>query len=186
MYTLSFDGLFRGFEKNSNVKNNAGIMCYGWLISEENQVIAIGRGSYTHRKAASSIGAEYLALIEGLVAIADLGLNHEMVLVMGDAKTVIDQMQGINLVNSPKIKELYRKATNLSQKLPGLQWQWVPRQNNKAADKLTRQALQQISCQKKQSIPWNRATEHFGGFCLISDIMICQKLIGKNKTKIRH
>ncbi|HVP22128.1 MAG TPA: reverse transcriptase-like protein [Anaerolineaceae bacterium] len=150
-------------------------MCYGWLISEDDQVIARGHGGYTHREVASSNGAEYLALIEGLEALSDLGLKGERVLVVGDAKSVIDQMQGYAEVTSTRIKTLHRKARRLSQKMAGLQWQWVPRGKNKAADRLTRHALRQIRRGKKQTLSTIRATKRSTGFCLISDLMICQR-----------
>jgi ribonuclease HI len=175
MYTLSFDGLFREKGKSTDTDNEAGIMCYGWLISEGTAIIAKGHGSYTHREVASSNGAEYLALIEGLEALKVLGLKNEPVLVKGDSKSVIDQMQGIAEVTSSRIKTLHRKAKRLSQKMAGLQWQWVPRQQNKAADQLTRHALRQVRRGRKETISTIGETKRSTGFHLISDLMICQR-----------
>jgi ribonuclease HI len=173
MYTLNFDGLFRESEKNSEIESD--IMCYGWLISENNEVIAKGHGSYTHREVASSNGAEYLALIEGLEALKDMGLTNEPVQVVGDARTVIDQMQGFAEVSSPRIKTLHQKAIRLSHKMAGLQWLWVPRNENKAADQLTRHALQKIQNGTHETLSSIGATKKSKGFRLISDLMVCQR-----------
>lgn len=150
-------------------------MCYGWLIYENNLVIAKGHGSYTHREVASSNGAEYLALIEGLEALKVLGLKNEAVMVVGDAKSVIDQMQGFAEVTSTRIKTLHRKAVRLSQKMAGLQWLWVPRRDNKAADQLTRHALRQVHMENNETLSAIGRTKCSSGFQLISDMMICQR-----------
>ncbi|MHC1770386.1 MAG: ribonuclease HI family protein [Flexilinea sp.] len=175
MHTLNFDGLFQVKKEISSFGNEISIMCYGWLVSDDQQVIAKGYGSYTHREAASSNGAEYLALIEGLEALTDLGLKKEPVLVIGDAKSVIDQMQGFAGVTSPRIKTLHRKAIRLSRGLAGLRWQWVPRSENKAADRLTRNALSLICSRKMDTLSTVEAMKQCPGFRLISDLMVCQR-----------
>ncbi len=176
MYRLNFDGLFRERGEKSDGDLRTGIMCYGWVIrNNRQQVIAQGHGSYSHRHAASSNGAEYLALIEGLEALFDLGLNDETVLVIGDARSVIDQMQGLAEVTSVRITALHQRAMRLSQKIAGLHWQWVPRGQNRAADKLTRHALRQIGLRDMNIFSSIGAVNRSTGFRLIADLMICQR-----------
>jgi ribonuclease HI len=143
MITLRFDGLFRN-DWFDSPGHETSLMCYGWLIYRNGQVIARGHGGLLHHAFASSNTAEYLALIEGLSALTDLGVSHEKIQVIGDCKSVIEQMSGSAGVNSPRVKYLYLKAQRLAARFSYMQWLWEPRKRNHAADQLTRRALKQI------------------------------------------
>ncbi len=170
MYTLYFDGLYRG-----KIKNSEGgykpipIMCYGWVICEDGKVIARGHGIYTHHDAATSNGAEYLALIEGLDALLDLRVGSIPVTVYGDARTIIEQLQGVSQVTSPRVINLYLKARKLSKKLGRIHWKWIPRHKNRAADQLTRHALKVLENRDCQA---GKMTHQFAGFRLIYGLMV--------------
>jgi ribonuclease HI len=142
MYTLQFDGLFRRMQVESH--GNPGIMCYGWVIFRNESMVAYGHGGYAHWKIATSNGAEYLALIAGLEALVGMNINSETILIQGDAKTIIEQMQNLALTHSPRIKQFHRQARRLCRNFKNVQWCWTPRRENHSADKLTRQALKQI------------------------------------------
>ncbi len=144
VYTLQFDGLYRGFPGDEENSAQAGFLCYGWIILHNEQIIARGHGVYARGHNASSNIAEYLALIEGLDALTDLGLTNQPIHVIGDAKCVIDQMRGLASVSSANIRPLYRRAERLSQGFLCLTWEWRPRRHNRLADSLTRKALQQL------------------------------------------
>ena len=74
MITLRFDGLFRCLTGDcpDNTHSNqdprmsgassSGVMCYGWLIYDDNRLVARGHGGFVRREEASSNIAEYLAL----------------------------------------------------------------------------------------------------------------------------
>ena len=144
MYTLRFDGLFRSFSGTNIPNDSAGFLCYGWLISRQDVLIAQGHGVFARCKDASSNVAEYLALIEGLDAMGDLGLDDDPIKIFGDAKSIIDQMNGLAGVSSESILPLYLRARQLSKQFINLKWIWTPRKYNKAADWLTRRAMRQI------------------------------------------
>ena len=150
MLTLEFDGLYRGFFEDGVSVARAGVMCYGWLIYRDGLLIARGHGGFARCEDASSNIAEYLALIEGLSALVDMGLEREPILIKGDARSVIDQMQGFAAVNSPSTRPLYRRASRLSSKLKRAEWRWMPRRNNHDADLLTRRAMKQIRANPQQ------------------------------------
>ena len=110
MYTLQFDGLFKPVQ-GANPVDQAGFMCYGWLIWKDHKVIARGHGGVARGQAATSNTAEYMALIEGLDALQDMGVCEQPVTVIGDARSVIDQMQRmtgdlINTTQQPSLQEL--------------------------------------------------------------------------------
>lgn len=144
MFTLRFDGLYRSFNGTNESRDKAGFLCYGWLISRAEVVIGQGHGVFIRCRDASSNVAEYVALIEGLDALSDLGLVDDQIKIFGDAKSVIDQMNGMASVSSEAIWPLYMRARQLSTRFFKIRWIWTPRKNNKAADWLTRRAMRQI------------------------------------------
>jgi ribonuclease HI len=141
MYTLRFDGLYRGVPGSVKAANKAGFLCVGWLISRDGVVVAKGHAVFAHSRDATSNVAEYLALIEGLESLRDMGVRDEPVEVMGDAKTVIEQVQGLADVNAARIKPVWRRAKKAAGYFGNLTWRWTPRRHNHAADQLTRHAL---------------------------------------------
>src|SRR5512142_2678209 len=144
MLTLQFDGLFRGAPHDLHLRNDAGFMCYGWVILRDGFVIARGHGGYASAQDASSNVAEYLGLIEGIEALLDMQATKEMIIICGDAKSVIEQMQGRASVSASSIKPLHKRASRLVHHFPRILWTWTPRRNNHTADSLTRRALRQI------------------------------------------
>jgi ribonuclease HI len=144
MITLQFDGLFRSLPSSPKRVHKAGFMGYGWLILRDQVIIARGHGVVAHSNNATSNIAEYLALIEGLEALTDLGVQKEPVTVRGDSKCVIDQMCGAASVNAPGMKPLHRRAKRLCRHFLYITWIWTPRQENKDADSLTRRAMRQV------------------------------------------
>jgi ribonuclease HI len=148
MYILHFDGLFRCVYKDDSLQ--AGVMCYGWVIDHNHTPVAHGYGGFARSCHATSNGAEYLALIEGLEALLDMGVQNQRIKIFGDAKTVIQQMQGLSGVSSPGILPLHRRATQLSASFSRLKWNWAPRNENKAADLLSRRALHNIRTNRNE------------------------------------
>jgi ribonuclease HI len=150
MLTLQFDGLFRVAPEDLNLGDNAGFMCYGWVIFRDNMIVARGHGGYIRGKDASSNVAEYLGMIEGLEALLDMHATDEPIEICGDAQSIIDQMEGRSVVNASSIKPLYRRARKLAKQFQHLIWLWTPRRDNHTADALTRRALLQIRANPKQ------------------------------------
>jgi ribonuclease HI len=144
MLTLRFDGLFREVSGQFEDYQQAGIMCYGWLIQRAGVPIAQGHGAFARGSEASSNIAEYLALIEGLDALQDFASVGESVCVCGDAKSIIDQMRGVSQVNASSVQPIYDRAIKLAARFSIIEWVWLPRKKNHLADSLTRRALRQI------------------------------------------
>lgn len=115
---------------------------YGWCVSKGKIEVARGFGLYAHMRIIQSNIAEYMALIEGLEALADLRLWKDPIEIRGDAKGVIDQMKGVVSISSNRTRKIHRRATLLSKNFDSLVWTWVPRKENKLADELSRRGLQ--------------------------------------------
>lgn len=81
--------------------------------------------------------AEYTALIEALEYAAD-ELDADTIHVHGDSQLVIRQMTGQYNVNSQRLMPLWREAKSLSRTLDDVHFQWVPREQNEHADKLSK------------------------------------------------
>ena len=144
MYTLKFDGLYREISKDVQKNSRAGFISYGWLIYKKDQLIGHGFGVFALDKYAASNIAEYIALIEGLEALADLGVRKEAVEIQGDAKCVIDQMLGVAGISSPPTQKLNKRASRLAKHFEDLKWHWVPRRHNREADRLTKHAIRKM------------------------------------------
>jgi ribonuclease HI len=141
LYILQFDGLYREIPEHSGNGAHAGFMSYGWLIFKQEKFIARGLGVFARRNYAGSNIAEYLALIEGLDALADMKVEDAPIEIQGDAKCVLDQMAGLANVTSQSTRGLHQRAVKLTRPFAHLEWQWIPRRKNQAADKLSRQAI---------------------------------------------
>lgn len=176
MYTLHFDGLYRSaWYREQNLIPPRDIMCYGWLVQKNNRIIARGHGGLLHRNQASSNFAEYIALIEGLEALRDLHFEQEEIHIIGDAKSVIDQMTGEARVSSNQIRGLYMRAQRLSRWFNNLQWTWAPRRQNRDADLLTRKALKQIRLSREYDREIKTFPRHSGIIQLLDLRMINMK-----------
>jgi ribonuclease HI len=79
--------------------------------------------------------------IEGLDVLLDMQVSNEPIEIRGDAKSVINQMEGYGGVSSGSTRSLYQRAMHLSLRFNRLRGRWVPRGDNRAADALTRQAI---------------------------------------------
>jgi ribonuclease HI len=144
VYTLKFDGLFREEITGDFKSTRAGFISYGWLIYKDEKLVARGFGVFALDKYAASNIAEYIALIEGLEALADFGVQKEAVEILGDAKCVIDQMRGVAGISSIPTRKLNGRALRLAKRFVDLNWQWVPRRHNRDADQLTKHAMRKM------------------------------------------
>ncbi|MDP9101979.1 MAG: reverse transcriptase-like protein, partial [Actinomycetota bacterium] len=83
--------------------------------------------------------AEYEGLIAGLTAALELGPAE--VEVRMDSKLVVEQMSGRWQVKHPDMKPLARRAAELVSRLPRVRFSWIPREQNKHADRLANEAM---------------------------------------------
>lgn len=84
--------------------------------------------------------AEYRALIAGLEAAHELGL--ESLLVRLDSELLVKQMTGAYRVKSAHLKPLHERARALVASFRDVRFEHVPRARNARADQLCNQALE--------------------------------------------
>lgn len=83
--------------------------------------------------------AEYQALILGLSEALDQGLSRLSVRL--DSELIVRQLDGAYRVKSPGLKPLYQKACTLLERFESVDVAHVPRAQNKEADHLANQAI---------------------------------------------
>lgn len=86
----------------------------------------------------NSSEAEYQALIAVLAAAVDGGADD--IVIYGDSRVVIDDMNGPALYAAPSLAEYRSAAHGLLAQLRGVTLRWIPRHKNAAADALSQRA----------------------------------------------
>lgn len=130
-YTMYSDGGARG---------NPGPAAIGVVISQDNKVVAtISRciGETTNNQ------AEYQAIIAGLEKAIEL--KAETVECFLDSELVVKQLRHEYKVKNKDLATLFVKAHNLSLQFKKISFNHVPREENKAADKLVNEALDVVT-----------------------------------------
>lgn len=128
--TLFCDGASRG---------NPGPAAYGFVIYQNNAVVfEEGKrlGSTTNNV------AEYQALIHGLKAAIKHGAQN--LTVKSDSELMVRQLNGIYKVRTPHIIPLFQEAKELLSNFSSVEVLHVRREENKRADALCNQALDEI------------------------------------------
>lgn len=83
--------------------------------------------------------AEYTAVLRALEAAKEMGECE--VEIRSDSELLIMQMNGKYKVKAPHLKQLKRKIDSLGKEMQ-VKFRWVPREQNEAADLLSKQAIQ--------------------------------------------
>jgi len=83
--------------------------------------------------------AEYRGLIAGLEEARRLGADE--VAVRMDSKLVVEQMTGRWKVKHPAMAELHQQARSLASAFGRVSFAWIPREQNKHADRLANEAM---------------------------------------------
>jgi ribonuclease HI len=142
-----FDGLCQPY-------NPGGIACYAFVIlakkgheqKQQQQYSEYGLAAEPFSDNATNNVAEYTGIIKALEWLLekDNYNNNQKIIVRGDSQLVISQLNGKYKVRAVKIIPLYQKVKSLLSKFKDIKIEWIPRDNNKEADKLSNKAYQEI------------------------------------------
>lgn len=117
--------------------NPGGYACYGWVAIDGATEVASGKGCVGHGAGMTNNLAEYTAAIKALEwAVA--GKNGGGVL-RTDSQLVARQFGGQWRCNDDRLRVLLARLRELAERA-GCGVEWVPRENNRRADALSRQA----------------------------------------------
>lgn len=132
-------------EADGGSRGNPGVAGYGALVRD-----ARGGGLLAERAAplgrASNNVAEYTGMIEGLRAVLDLDLARDSSIeVRMDSKLVVEQMTGRWKIKHEDMRRLALDARRLVDEIQQqggtVQFTWIPRERNKAADALSNDGM---------------------------------------------
>jgi len=142
-----FDGLCQPY-------NPGGIACYAFVILTKKEHEQKQRQHYSeYGLAAEPFGdnstnnvAEYTGIVKALEWMLEKNNynNNQKIIIRGDSQLVINQIKGKYKVRAVKIIPLYQKVKSLLSKFKDVRIEWIPRDNNKEADKLSNKAYQEI------------------------------------------
>jgi len=116
-------------------KKQAGIGGVIYLNDSEIESFSENIGEATNNE------AEYQALIRGCQVIRKF--KPERVYIFADSELLVKQITGEYQVKNPRMQTLCGKAMNVLQHLPEWRIEHVPRERNKRADQLSKQAVLQ-------------------------------------------
>ncbi len=124
-------------EADGGSRGNPGPAGYGAVVrADTGEVLAerLGRLGVTTNNV-----AEYTGLIEGLRAASELGADE--VDVRMDSKLVVEQMSGRWQIKHPGLRPLAEQAGKLARSFRVVRYSWIPREQNKHADRLANAAM---------------------------------------------
>lgn len=124
-------------EADGGSRGNPGPAGYGAVVvSPSGEVLAERAAGIGH---ATNNVAEYQGLIAGLEAALEVGATE--VDVRMDSKLVVEQMAGRWQVKHPSMKPLALQAQELRRRFERVGFSWIPREQNKHADRLANEAM---------------------------------------------
>jgi probable phosphoglycerate mutase len=124
-------------EADGGSRGNPGPAAYGAVLLDGDTGEVIAEDGSTLGVASNNV-AEYHGLIAGLRMAADLAPDAEVEVRM-DSKLVVEQMSGNWKIKHPDMKPLAIEANRLAPS--GTTYTWIPREQNKHADRLVNEAL---------------------------------------------
>ena len=125
-------------EADGGSRGNPGPAGYGAVVLDASTGAVLAERAAGIGRATNNV-AEYRGLIAGLTAAVEVGAGD--VEVRMDSKLVVEQMSGRWQVKHPDMKPLAREAAALVAQLPRVRFSWIPREQNKHADRLANEAM---------------------------------------------
>jgi ribonuclease H / adenosylcobalamin/alpha-ribazole phosphatase len=124
-------------EADGGSRGNPGPAAYGALVKDADTGQVLAEEGTTIGRASNNV-AEYRGLIAGLTMAAEVAPGADIEVRM-DSKLVVEQMSGTWKIKHPDMKPLALEANRLAPF--GTTYTWVPREQNKHADRLANEAL---------------------------------------------
>ena len=124
-------------EADGGSRGNPGPAAYGALVKDADTGRVLAEEGTTIGRASNNV-AEYRGLVAGLTMAAEVAPGAAIEVRM-DSKLVVEQMSGTWKIKHPDMRPLALEANRLAP--PGTTYTWVPREQNKHADRLANEAL---------------------------------------------
>jgi ribonuclease HI len=146
MIEAYFDGL-------CEPKNPGGVATFGFAVLRDGKTVHEGHGlaATPYSEGATNNVAEYTGVLKALDWLLLQGMGKERIVVRGDSELVVKQLKGEYKVKSPLLSPLYQKLKELESKFRSITFEWVPREQNRQADRLTNLAYADYTGQKMRA-----------------------------------
>jgi ribonuclease HI len=135
--TIYFDGAL-----------NASVATYSWIICESDpeKPITHGCGEECRGDEATNNVAEYAAVRNALSYLKGRNWKGNLT-IKGDSKLIINQLLDDWCCNKVHLSRLRQQCWNLLEDVAGNSWGalWIPREENKSCDKLSKLAYEQAT-----------------------------------------
>lgn len=125
-------------EADGGSRGNPGPAGYGAVVHTEDRATVLAESKQAIGRATNNV-AEYRGLIAGLEDAMRLGASEADVFM--DSKLVVEQMSGRWKVKHPDLIELHAQARKLAARFDRIGYTWIPREQNKHADRLANEAM---------------------------------------------
>ncbi|HEY3531471.1 MAG TPA: bifunctional RNase H/acid phosphatase [Nocardioides sp.] len=130
-------------EADGGSRGNPGRAAYGALVKDADTGRVLAEDGTAIGVASNNV-AEYRGLIAGLTMAAEVAPDADIEVRM-DSKLVVEQMSGNWKIKHPDMRPLAMEANRLATRRRGATtYTWVPREQNKHADRLANEALDGI------------------------------------------
>lgn len=130
-------------EADGGSRGNPGVAGYGALVRDAHDRSLLAERAAPLGKASNNV-AEYQGLIAGLRAAEAIDAGAEIAVRM-DSRLVIEQMAGRWKIKHEDMRRLAGEAQDVIRRLRAaggsIEWTWIPRAQNKAADKLSNDGM---------------------------------------------
>jgi len=131
-------------EADGGSRGNPGVAGYGALVRDAHDRSLLAERAAPLGKASNNV-AEYQGLIAGLLAAQQIDEGAEVTVRM-DSRLVIEQMAGRWKIKHEDMRRLAGEAQDIVRQLRAagggvVEWTWIPRAQNKAADKLSNDGM---------------------------------------------
>jgi ribonuclease HI len=127
--------------------NPGGTACFAYVIRKDGETVTRDYGVIGSGEGMTNNVGEYTALVRALEKIRSLKLDKERTVVRSDSRLVAygmgaDPKTGRGWrIKAPLVLPLYTRAKKLAEGMD-IKFQWIPREENEEADRLTRLAYE--------------------------------------------
>lgn len=138
---IFFDGACKN-KKNEFAEIGVGVAVFvdGVYVDELSR--CIGDDGLIYGGGTSNI-AEWAACVTAMTIAADIRRSYPLchIRVFSDSQIISSQFNGQFRINKPQFKELYESAWNMASKAKVTSIEWIPREMNQEADRLSKEGL---------------------------------------------
>ena len=143
-------------EADGGSRGNPGVAGFGALVRDAASGEVLAERAEPLGKASNNV-AEYTGLVVGLTE-AEMIDDRAAIEVRMDSKLVVEQMSGRWKIKHEDMKRLAAQAREIARRIEKaggvVVYRWIPRERNKAADKLSNDGMDGTSVTRR---PWQRS-----------------------------